>query len=448
MSVRDSRDHAGDKHSAQIEGNWLAGSLFPYLNEPLKFYEHCARRHGDIALGRLGPIPVCVLSNPRDVQRVLVQDADNFEQSRLLGRLKSVLGEGLLIAESESHARQRPLVEHAMHAGMAPVWAEATAEAAERLAGLWKPGGQHELHPAMLQLVSEVLMRVVFGSGPRAAEAGAAVEHAVDVATERMRQLLPVPEFVHVSDNREYREALAKLNETLTGAIREKRAVPGAKSRLLSALITTRGGDGVKLSDGEIRDQIVMIYLAVRRNLAAALSWTILLLAVYEECGEKAAREVEAVAGWRGPETNDAPRLVYCDRVVKESLRLYPPVWQILRHAVREAEVGGQRIQAGTQMMMSQWVLQRDGRFFDQAEKFLPERWENLRQESKGSYFPFGAGPRACFGESLSMMALKLVLATLVTKFRFRQASKQELAPQPSFALQPTPGLLTEVRGR
>lgn len=447
MIVRDYRERGQDKHSKRIEGNWLAGSLFPYLHEPLRFYEECARRYGDVATGRLGPIRVCVLSNPRDVHQVLVGDAGNFEQSRLLGRLESVLGKGLLIAEGESHARQRPLVEHAVDAGMAPAWAEATVEAAERLARSWKPGERHEVYPAMLQLVSEVLMRVVFGSGQRAAEAGAAVEHAVDVATERMRRLLPVPEFLPVSDNREYREALEKLNETLAAAIREKRAIPGAKRRLLSALITARGNGGVKLSDSEIRDQIVMIYVAVLQNLAAALSWAVLLLAEHEVCEERVAREVEAVVGTRRAETN-ATELVYCERVVKESLRLYPPVWQILRHAMHDTEVAGQKVLAGTQMMMSQWILQRDRRYFKDPEKFLPERWETSKEEWKGSYFPFGAGPRGCFGENLSVMAIKLVLAVLTPKLRFRRVSRHELAPQPGFALRPQPGLLTETQSR
>ena len=429
--------------SAKIKGHWLAGSLFPYLREPLEFYEACARC-GDVVLGRLGPIPICVLSNPRDVERVLARDAGNYEQSRLLRRLKPLLGEGLLIAEGASHARQRPLVEQSVHAGIAASWAEATGDAAERFAASWKQGERRDLYPAMLQIVSEILTRVVFGTGQRAAEASAVVERAVDLATERMGELFPVPEVVPTRGNREYRHTFEEMEKVLAAAIREKRAISGTRSRLLSALITARGADGAKLSDLEIRDQIVMIYVAVRHNLAAALTWTFILLSQHRESYAKVLQEV--VLGNRRPVIEVAEGLAYCDCVVKESLRLYPPVWQILRHVMRATEIGGQKVKAGTQLLMSQWVLHRNARFFDEPDNFLPERWEKPREEWNRCYFPFGLGPRACFGEELSAATAKLVLAVVTPKFRLSLVAGQEVKPMPGFALRPLGRLLAEAQ--
>jgi cytochrome P450 len=444
--TEDSRPPSFDVTPAKIEGHWLTGSLLAFVHRPLEFYAECAR-HGDIAIGRLGTIPIWVLSNPRDIEQVLVRDAESYEQTRLLRvLLKPLLGEGLLIAGKKSHARQRPLVEKAVHAGITAAWVEEVVDAAERFAASWAKGEPRDLYPEMLRVASGVLAGVVFGAGPHAAEASAAVDRAVDLATNRMQQFPPIPEFVPTRGNLEVRKGLREMDRALFAAILEKRAVPGTKSRLLSALVAVRGEGSAQLSDSEIRDQIVMIYVAVRHNMAAALTWTFYLLSQSKESYAKVLREVESVVGSGRPGMADAERLVYSERVVKESLRLYPPVWQILRHAARDTQIAGHKIRTGTQVLMSQWVLQRDARFFEEAEKFLPERWANPHEEWKVSYFPFGAGPRACFGERLSFLTVKLVLAVLARKFRLHLVPGQVVKPLPAFALRPSGSALMEAR--
>lgn len=445
--TEDFRRPSLDAAAAKIKGHWLTGSLLAFVHRPLEFYTECARRHGDIAIGRLGTVPICVLSHPCDVEQVLVRDAASYEQSRLLRMLlKPLLGEGLLIAGKESHARQRLLVESAVHAGITAAWAEEVVNAAERFAASWTKGEPRDLYSEMLGIVSQVLTGVVFGRGSHAEETSAAVERAVDLATNRMQQFPPIPDFVPTRGNLKVRRAMREMERALFSAIQEKRAVPGTKQRLLPALVTVRGEGGAQLSENEIRNQIVMIYVAVRHNIAAALTWTICLLSQNKESYAKVLREVESAAGSARPGMEEAERLVYCERVVKESLRLYPPVWQILRHAARDTQIAGHKIRTGTQVLMSQWVLQRDARFFDEAEKFVPERWENPREVCKCSYFPFGAGPRACFGEGLSFLTVKLVLAVLTRKFRLSLLPGQEIEPVPAFALRPKGRLLVEAR--
>jgi cytochrome P450 len=232
---------------ARIKGHWLAGSLLAFVHRPLEFYTECARLYGDIAIGRLGTVPICVVSHPRNVAHVLVEDAASYEQTRLLRvLLKPLLGEGLLIAGKESHARQRPLVERAVDAGIMVAWAEAVVHAAEGFAASWTNGKPLALYPAMLRIVSRILTGIAFGSGSRAIETAGAVERAVDVVTNRIRQFPPVPEIVPTRGNLEVRNALQELEHSLFVAIREKRAIPGLKSRLLSALVTARG-EGLSL---------------------------------------------------------------------------------------------------------------------------------------------------------------------------------------------------------
>jgi cytochrome P450 len=228
------------------------------------------------------------------------------------------------------------------------------------------------------------------------------------------------------------------MDRAISTAIRESRASSGSNRGLLSALVAARAEDGAQLSEREIRDQIVMIHVAVRQNLAAALTWTFFLLSQSEERYSKVSREVESIVVAGRPGLAEAERLAYCDRVVKETLRLYPSVWQVLRHVVRDTQVGGHTIPAGTQVLMSQWVFQRDAQFFDDPEEFIPERWEHPRQGWKLAYLPFGIGPRGCFGEHLSFLTVKLMLAVLTKKFRLHLQPGQDVKPLPLFALRPS----------
>ena len=430
----------------RIKGHWLTGSLQSYLRAPLEFYRECAQSYGDIAFGRFLHFPICVLSHPRYVEELLVQGAQNLEQSRFLRTpLKSLLHEGLLVAGAESHARQRPLVEKAVRGGIAATWGEEVVAAAERLAASWTNGEQRELYAEMLRVISEVLAVAAFGLSPHAIEMSALVNRAVDLVTDRMQQFPPIPDFVPTQGNLQVRKSLLEMDRALSAAIHEARARAATRNGLLSALVSARGEDGGQLSEPEIRDQIVMIHVAVRQNLAAALTWTFFLLNQREESYSKVSREVESVVGTRRASWSDAERLPYCDRVVKETLRLYPSVWQVLRHVVRDTQVGGHRTQAGTQVLMSQWVVQRDSRFFDDPEKFIPERWEPP-QESKLAYFPFGMGPRGCFGERLTFLTVKLILAVLTKKFRLQLVQGRDVKPLPVFALRPGGCVLMEIR--
>jgi cytochrome P450 len=436
------KDRAADRSGnavPRIKGHWLTGSLSAYLKAPLDFYAECSKKCGDIVFGRFLHFPVCVLSNPLYVEELLVQRAQDLEQSRFLcAPLNSLLHEGLLVAGAESHARQRLLVEKAVRGGIIPVWAEEVVNAADRLAASWKNGEQRDLYAEMLRVISEVLTEAAFGTAPYATETSALVNRAVDLATDRMQGFPPIPDFVPTPANLQVRKALREMDRALSEAIREARAGAVTKNGLLSALVAARGEDGTQLSEREIRDQVVMIHVAVRQNLAAALTWTFFLLSQSEESYSKVSGEVQSVIGDKRPGLGETEPLIYCDRVVKETLRLYPSVWQVLRHVVRDTQVGGHKIRAGTQVLMSQWVLQRDARFFNDPEKFMPERWEHPREDWKLAYFPFGMGPRGCFGEHLSFLIVKLMLAVLTKKFRLHLQPGQDVKPLPVFALRPS----------
>jgi cytochrome P450 len=425
----------------RIRGNWLTGNLFEFLRTPLAFYERAASC-GDVVFGRLAHIPICVLSHPRHVEQVLVRDADTFEQSFVIrNSLRLLLGDGLLISRKESSAKQRPLVIQALHSGIMAPWAGAVVEEAERLADSWPDGESRDIYPTMLRMVSNFLCRVAFGTSPDAARLGAIVESG----TRRAEDFPPLPEFIPSPRNLAQRKSIREMDRALLAAIRMERAAPSGNQTLLAAVAHVRGDGGSMLSDREVRDQVIMIYVAVLQNLAAVLTWTVSLLSRNPHCYEEVRAEVARTAANRAPAMQDAARLTYCKNAIREAMRLYPPVWQIFRQLSRDAQIDRFKLRAGTQAIFSQWVLQRDARFFPEPEKYLPRRWENPRPEWEFAYFPFGAGPRACIGQELCFLSAGLVLAVFTKKFRLASlpsASSPDV--DPAFALRPRATLLLQ----
>jgi cytochrome P450 len=441
MTERPEQPGASQSAGVRIRGNWLTGNLFEFLRTPLGFYERAAAC-GDIVFGRLAHMPICVLSHPRQVEQVLVRDTDAFEQSIVIRRsLKLLLGDGLLISQKESSARQRPLVIQALHSGVEAFWANAVVGQAESLADSWSAGESRDIYATMLRMVSDFMHRVTFGINIDTPRLGAVVESG----TRRAEDFPPIPQFIPTRRNLAQRKSIREMDHVLFAAIRAERAAPSGNRTLLSELAHTRGEDGSMLSDRAVRDQIVMIYVAVLQNMAAALTWTFSLLSRNPRCYEEVRTEVALIAGNRAPTMAEVTRMIFCKNTIKEALRLYPPVWQIFRQLNRDTQIDGCKLRAGTQAIFSQWVLQRDARFFAEPEKFLPHRWENPQPEWKFAYFPFGAGPRACIGQELCFLSVTLILAVFTQKFHFAplpDAGSPEV--DPAFALRPRAPLLLQ----
>lgn len=416
-----------------VGGNWLTGNLFEFLKTPLSFYERAAA-YGDVVFGRLAHIPICVVSHPRHVEQILTRETEVFEQSFIIRKsLQLLLGEGLLIARKESSARQRPLVIEALDSGFARLWAAATVEEACNFADTWRTAETRDFYPAMLRMVADLLTRVDFGESREAKSLGREVEAGM----RRAEDFPPLPEFIPTPRNLAQRMAIRCMNQALAEAIRAERANPHGQTTLLSALVRVRGEKGAQLSDQDVRDQITMIYAAVLQNMAAVLTWTFSLLAQNDHFYAEIESEVAEVVGTRRPSMEDAARLTRCANAVKEALRLYPPVWQIFRQASRNAEIDCNTIRKGTQTIFSQWVLQRDERFFIKPREFDPRRWEKPEPEWEFAYFPFGAGPRACLGKELCFLASTLILAAFTQRFRLRRVTAEEIEVDPGFALRP-----------
>ncbi len=215
-------------------------------------------------------------------------------------------------------------------------------------------------------------------------------------------------------------------------------------------LLTARDDDGNSMSDQQLRDEVITLLLAGHETTALNLSWTWYLLAQHPEVEEKLHAELDAVLAGRQPSASDLPKLQYTDRVIRETLRLYPPAWRVFRRTEEPFKAGDYLLPAGSNIVLSQWVTQRDPRWFSEPDRFNPDRWaeEAAAKFPRFAYFPFGGGPRVCIGAGFAMMEATLLLATIAQRYRMRLTSNQRIKPLASITLRPKNGIRVELQQR
>jgi cytochrome P450 len=204
------------------------------------------------------------------------------------------------------------------------------------------------------------------------------------------------------------------------------------------------------MSDAQVRDEAITIFLAGHETTANALAWAWYLLSQNPEAEARLHAELDFVLGDRGPRVEDLPRLAYTEMVLAESMRLFPPAWIIGRRAMEPYSVGGFEVRTGSIVVASQWVTHRDPRYFPDPERFDPERWRPEAKEARPrfSYFPFGGGPRVCIGEGFAWMEGILVLAAIGSRWRLRLEPGQAVVPSPGITLRPRDGIWVTLEKR
>jgi cytochrome P450 len=255
---------------------------------------------------------------------------------------------------------------------------------------------------------------------------------------------LPTPKMIG------FRRAVSQLDKMVYGIIAQHRARGTDSGDLLSMLMAARDEDGSRMSDKQLRDEVLTFLLAGHETTALTLTWTWLLLAQNPEVEQKLHYELDRVLGGRFPQFSDLPALPYTERVIKESMRLYPPAWSLARTVISDFELRGYRIPAGANVVMSQWIMHRNPAYFPDPQKFDPDRWlaEHSQKLPRFAYFPFGGGPRQCIGSSFAMMEATLLLATIAKGFSLRNAANHPVILVPSFTLRPKYGMRMTVEVR
>ena len=426
----------------------LASALpFGLGRDPLSFITGLARTYGDISHANAAGEHLVFLNHPQLVKDVLITHQRNFRKGRGLERARKLLGDGLLTSEGETHLRQRRLIQPAFHKERIASYAGAMTECADRVRQRWQDGSTMDVSEEMMRLTLAIVGRTLFDADveAQARGVGAALTAVLNSFWTTMLPFADLLEKLPIPVLRRGREARAELDAIIYGLIGERRKTPGDRGDLLSMLLMAQDEEqgGRSMSDAQVRDEAMTIFLAGHETTANALAWTWYLLSDAPAVEARLHEEVDRVLGGRMPMMSDIPQLSYVEQVITESMRLYPPAWIIGRRAIGEYAVGGYVLPPRSILLMSPYVLQRDGRFFPEPDRFVPERWtpEFKQALPPFAYFPFGGGTRRCIGESFAWMELVLVTAAIAQQWRLRLVPSHPVVPQPVVTLRMKHGL-------
>jgi cytochrome P450 len=425
--------------------HFLIGNMPLASRNPLAQFSEWAREFGDIFYYRAAWIHVYFLNHPDLIETVLVRNYQNFLKDHVIRKGKWFFGEGLLTNEGESWLRQRRLAQPAFHRDRVAGYAKIMTGYASEMLDDWKTDLPFDIHQQMMQLTLRIVVRALFSVEPEQIGAISTAMNVMMRSSTGLRLLLPpVARYLPTPGMIRFRRAVTELDSAVYRIIATRRKDERDSGDLLSMLMQARDEDGSRMNDTQLRDEIMTFLLAGHETTALTLSWTWYLLAQYPSVEDKLQAELERVLGGRAPEFSDLPALAFAERVIKESMRLYSPAWSLARTVVSDFELSGYRIPARANVVMSQWIMHRDPRYFASPEKFDPDRWlpDRAQKLPRFAYFPFGGGPRQCIGNSFARMEATLLLATIAQRFSLRATSNEEIVPVPSFTLRPKSGIV------
>lgn len=416
--------------------------------DPLALFSKWAAEFGDIFYYRAAWIHVYFLNHPDLIEAVLVRNYQNFLKDHVVRKSRWFFGEGLLTNEGESWLRQRRLSQPAFHRERIASYARTMTAYTSRMLDRWESGIEaatpFDVHQEMMQLTLRIVVRALFNVE---AEQIGAISKAMNILMRNssgVRMLLPpVARYLPTPAMIEFRRSVRQLDETVYGIIAARRRDESDSGDLLSMLMKARDEDGSSMNDKQLRDEVMTFLLAGHETTALTLSWTWHLLAQHPEAEEQLHSELERVLAGRVPEFSDLSALPYTERMIKESMRLYPPAWSLARTVVKDFELRGYKIPSAANVVMSPWIMHHHPGYFADPWKFDPDRWlpERAQKLPRFVYFPFGGGPRQCIGNSFAMMEATLLLVTIAQRFRLRAVSNEPIIPVPSFTLRPKSGI-------
>lgn len=419
-----------------------------FLLDPLGFVGGRFAQYGDIYYVDGSP-PLYVLRHPDHIEQVLITEARAMRKTHsAFALLSQVLGDGLLTTDGETWRRQRRLVTPAFSRARLDGYAGAMADEARVEADRWRDGETRDVSVAMMEMTLRIVCRTLFGHDA-SADAGEVRRAMHGFQSSLLSLELPLPKWASPGRYRLAR-ANAALDAIIYRMITEARARRHATPDLLSTLLAAKDEDGSTLSEKEIRDQLVTLFLAGHETTANALTWAFYRLSQHPEVEARLHEEVDRVLGGRPATLEDLARLPYTEQVFLETMRLHPPVYMLARQSVEDVTIGGFRVPAGSEIVMWLWHTHHDPRFWEEPWAFVPERFDKARAATRprGAYVPFGAGPRACIGKTFALMEGQLALATLAARNRLELVPGHPVELRPRITLSPAHGMPMIVRAR
>ncbi len=419
----------------------LLGHLPAFRRDPLEFLAQCLQTGLDVVPVRVPFVRAFLLLNPDDIERVLVTDHRQFVKPLWLRTpaVRRLLGQGLVTSDGDSWRSQRRVCQPAFHPGLIPEYGRTVEALTARMLDDWQTGEPRDMLRDMTRLTLAIIGRTLLGVeiGPVADEIIAIMATLMRCFNARAFGLLPLPPAPAEA------RAVRRLDALVDQLIAEGLAADADGSARTLLMRLNAEPDGTVGTHG-LREQVKTFLAAGHDSSSLTLTWAFLMLAARPEADAKLAAEVSAVLEGRAPAPEDAAFLPYTQAVIKETLRLYPPLWMAGRQAVRACEIGGQSVPAGALVVTSPWPVQRQARFFPDPAEFRPERW--LTGETAAlprcAYFPFGGGPRVCIGQGFAMLESTLILASIAQRVRLTTLGKPDISPWATMTLRPPANLL------
>jgi cytochrome P450 len=435
------------------KGHLITGVMREFNRDTLGFITRL-RDYGDVVRSRFLYLYAYFLYDPADIETMLTTNARSYRKAQSLRSpfFHRLVGNGLVTSEGDFWRRQRRLAQPAFHRQRINSYGDIMVEYATRAIAQWKTGEQRDISKDMTRLTLEIVVKTLFNS-----DVSNDADHVGEMLSVLVKPFASQATLKWILDNRlptpghrRYFNAVSQIDKIIFRIIADRRASGSDEGDLLSMLLQAQDEDGSQMSDAQLRDEVMTLFLAGHETTALALSWSWYLLATHPEAEKKFHAELEEVLGGRAPEVSDLPRLKYTEMIAKEAMRLYPPAYAIGREALEETEIGGYRVPKRTQLFAFQWVTHRDARYFERPDAFEPERWvsESMQRLPKYAYFPFGGGPRQCIGNYFAMMEIVLLLATIGQRFRFLLAQGQTVEVLPVLSLRPKNGIKVVVEER
>lgn len=426
--------------------------LLKFRRDPVEMLMKMARQYGDIAHFRLGFVHSYMLNRPEYIKDVLIVHNQDVIKSRGLQMAKSVLGEGLLTSEGEFHDHQRRLIRPAFHHEQIVTYTKIMTSYAARYREKWQDGEILDIHKEMMKLTMAIVAKALFNADveSEADVIGETVGTFLEFFSRVTNPLAPLLERLPLPSNKRFQRAKERLDSTIYRIIDERSKSGEDPGDLLSMLLHARDESSNSMTDQQLRDEIVTLFLAGHETTANALTWTWYLLSQHLEVESKLHAELESVLGDRLPAAEHVSRLSYTAKVLTESMRLYPPAWVVTRQILKDIQLGAYVIPAKSVVFMSQYVMHHNPRYYAEPEHFNPERWTPEMKTSlpRFAYFPFGGGQRSCIGEPFAWIEGLLLIATIAQEWRMRLVPDHPVALLPRITLRPKYGMRMHLANR
>ncbi len=439
-------------HIPKLKGKIISGSYFDFFRDQLGFLSKSAAEYGDVVAFRFFHIPIYLISHPDLIEEVFSKNSANFRKAKTVRMplQKMLFGNSLLVSEGDYWLRQRRTIQPAFHQNFINDYSKIVVKTAADFIKNWQAGEVRLLKEDLVDLTFAVAAKAFFG---------------IDGGREKaiIRELVNLNKGVFAAQNRlswffdnylptpkrlRFGRTIRQVNQLISNLIQERRTEKNDKKDLFSVLLSIKNNETEGLTDEQVRDEIITVFIAGHETTAVTLSWIWVLLSQNPAEFLKLKDELKNVLNGKSPTFADLPKLAYTYRIIKETLRLFPPNRSTAREAVKDCQIGQYFIPAGSQVVLPQWVVQRDARFFDSPDEFIPDRWTNEFEQKlhKYAYFPFGGGGRICIGRSFAMMEAAMILIIIAQKFEIILDSNDKIEPLPLVLLRPQSDLKVTLK--